>query len=254
MSIDKSINLRANRSKLPFAFRHKNKISITLLVIAGLYWSLFSDPHTNTLLQVLAVLVLAAIIFYLQVYLPVVMEVGEVQQNSEDPNKDPIETIESYFETEEYNVTKKQANVLHESSYQAGRALLDEANYQTGRAHFVIQPMIVVSDSEFNEKTNNPMEKITPKTDAPVSKELPSAPPKEEGVKSYSVAGVHKKYRQLFDDFHGFAINHGPKTEAQLIGKLAPYGLVYKIERSGSLVAFNLGFIRMPLKGFFEVK
>lgn len=129
-----------------------------------------------------------------------------------------------------------------------GQSQEEDPKYKTGKPHFIVQPMLVVSDKEFNEKTNIEMEKPTPKA------ELKEAPKKEIGVSSYSVNGIPTKYRRMFDDFHSFAITHGPKTEDELIAKLAPFGHPYKIERSGSLVAFNLGFIRMPLNGFLSTK
>lgn len=109
----------------------------------------------------------------------------------------------------------------------------------------IVQPMLVVSDTEFNEKTDN----MTKQTELP---KVEAKPKKPQGVTSYSITGVHIRYRKMFDDFHSFAVTHGPQTEAALVQKLAPYGFPYTIERQGDLVAFNLGFIRMPRQGFFS--
>lgn len=79
-----------------------------------------------------------------------------------------------------------------------------------------------------------------------------------KGIKSYSLHNVNKRYRAMFDDMCSFSVNNGVKSEQMVIDHFRKYGYPLDIKRPENepkgLIAFNLGFLRIPLEGFFEVK
>ena len=126
----------------------------------------------------------------------------------------------------------------------------DSSQPSKARQVLIVQPMIVVSDSEFEKRTSKPNEieneqELT-RLDAAPNEELP--------VCSYSNHGINKKHRAMFDDINSFAIGTPYKTEAELHKKLLGYGYPFKVIKKGNnLVAFDFGFIRMPTEGYFGV-
>lgn len=197
--------------------KHKALSTILILIIAFLI--IFLLPHQ---IKIMASIIAGILLLY--IHTPMEEEAVVEEEGYKSPEVELKEEIIASIERK-----MQQENQNH-------------------KVAVIVQPMVVVSDSEFNEKTDTmktPIEKNElPKVEAP---KKPAG-----GITSYSIAGVHIRYRKMFDDFHSFAVTHGPKSEAELVAKLAPYGFPYTIERSGNLVAFNLGFIRMPNRGFFN--
>jgi hypothetical protein len=78
-----------------------------------------------------------------------------------------------------------------------------------------------------------------------------------KGIRSYSLHNVNKRYRAMFDDMCSFSVNNGVKPEQMVIDHFRKYGYPLDIKRPENepkgLIAFNLGFLRIPMEGFFEV-
>ncbi len=115
---------------------------------------------------------------------------------------------------------------------------------QGGKNVLIVQPMIVVSDSEFNAKIN----KFSELEQAPEPKlaELDSPPQEEMPVRSYSIQGVPDKYRAMCDDIHSFAINshvihNNPITLEQLKNKLPDYAKDIKLNLASVLTEEGAG-------------
>lgn len=202
----------------------KNKALSTILILLIGFLIFFFTPH----FQIKVITGIIAGILLLYILMPVDEELQEEYKDAVISRKSPD------VELKEEIIASIERKMSHSDPQQ--------------KVAVIVQPMLVVSDTEFNEKTDN-MKNNIEKTELP---KVEAKPKKPQGVTSYSITGVHIRYRKMFDDFHSFAVNHGPQTEEALVQKLAPYGYPYKIERQGDLVAFNLGFIRMPRQGFFS--
>lgn len=197
----------------------------------------------NKALSIIIILVIAFLIFFLTHHFQIKVITGIIAGIMLLYTLMPAEEV-----VEDVVVSKKSADVeLKEEIIASIERKMSHQDPQQ-RVAVIVQPMVVVSDSEFNEKTDTMKNNI----EKPELPKVEAQPKKPQGVTSYSITGVHIRYRKMFDDFHSFAVTHGPQTEKALVQKLAPYGFPYTIERQGELVAFNLGFIRMPRQGFFS--
>ena len=118
----------------------------------------------------------------------------------------------------------------------------------------IVQPMIVVSQEEFNQKTIQMNEEENKRIG------LNPATPKPaplEPVRSFSLHGIHQRRKTMYQDICGFCTQGEAKTMAEIEKKALTWGLQYNYlqpEDRDDLIAFDFGELRIPTQGFFALK
>ena len=246
--------MRKNIKKIPtrnFINRNRNKLTLFAIIIgfvANLINYYYTGIGSNSFQWVVFLLTLLCIM-YLQLFLPMEERDKIVEITDGHFRKDILQTEIQIRDIMAGNKSDPEQNTLD---------VLSGTSHDPppGKPVFIVQPMIVVSDSEFEARTNAinntniEIEKMKEK-----QKTLSDGGPTIVPISNYTNHGVPKKYRAMFDDIHQFALSGGHKTLAELKSKILTHGHPFTTHTNGSgLVQFDFTFIKMPLVGWFGVK